>query len=55
MLQETISLNRVARELSLRRRHSRLTAGDVVRSEQLEKVLLVLVVVRRERVKETQS
>lgn len=37
-----IVLKRVARELSLRRRYSRLTANDVIQSEQLEKVLLCL-------------
>ncbi len=42
MDKEEIVLKRVARQLSLRRRHTRLTADDLVKSEQFEKILLLL-------------
>jgi len=40
--QEVVVLKRLAHELSLRRRHSRLTVSDLVKCEKLEKVLLLL-------------
>lgn len=42
MANDGVVIRRLARELSLRRRHDRLTVRDLVRSEKLQKILLLL-------------